>query len=305
VTWAASPNILRSPPIRPEDIVMSSESITSVLKEDRRFAPSDEFVAGARIRSREDYDRLYRESLDSPDTFWKRESADLVFRKPWTKTSQTKGGAEPASFPFVEWFVGAELNVSESCLDRHLTTARRNKAAIVWEGELGGTRTLTYAELHRETVRLANALADLGVKKGDRVAIYMGMVPEVAVAMLACARLGAVHTVVFGGFAADALRDRIADCQAKLVITQDGGYRRGQVLALKDVVDKAIAQPEAKSVEKVVVYRHLGERGPQVKMEEGRDLWWHEILSDTCAGPAREATPVDAEHPLFILYTSG
>ncbi|NUO49811.1 MAG: AMP-binding protein, partial [Polyangiaceae bacterium] len=284
---------------------MSSESIKSVLKEDRRFSPSAEFVSGARIKSREDYDRLYRESLDSPDTFWRRESADLVFRKPWTTTSKTKGGGEPAKFPFVEWFTGAELNVTESCLDRHVKTERRNKAAIIWEGEMGGSRTVTYGELHRETIRLANALVELGVKKGDRVAIYMGMVPEVAVAMLACARLGAVHTVVFGGFAADALANRIGDCQAKLVITQDAGYRRGNVLALKEVVDKALSQPEAKSVEKVVVLRHLGERGPNVKMVEGRDLWWHEVLSETTAGPGLEATPVDAEHPLFILYTSG
>jgi acetyl-CoA synthetase len=282
-----------------------SESITSVLKEDRRFEPSAEFVSRARISSREEYDRLYKESLDDPETFWRRESSELVFREPWTVTSRTKGGGEPASFPFVEWFVGAKLNVTESCLDRHVKTARRNKAAIIWEGELGATRTITYGELHRETIRFANALAEHGVKKGDRVAIYMGMVPEVAVAMLACARLGAVHTVVFGGFAADALRDRIADCQAKVVITQDGGSRRGHVLALKDVVDKAVSQPEAKSIEKVIVLKHLGDRGPQVHMHEGRDLWWHEIVSDTEAGPAREATPVDAEHPLFILYTSG
>jgi len=284
---------------------MSSESITSVLKEDRRFEPSAEFAKAARIPSRAEYDRLYRESIDDPDTFWRRESADLVFKKPWTTTSRTKGGGSPAEFPFVEWFVGAELNVTESCLDRHVKTARRNKAAIIWEGELGGTRTLTYGELHRETIRCANAHAELGVKKGDRVAIYMGMVPEVAVAMLACARLGAVHTVVFGGFAADALANRIEDCQAKLVITQDGGYRRGQVLALKDVVDKALSQPEGKSVEKVLVLRHLGERGPNVKMVEGRDLWWHEVVTETTAGPGLEATPVDAEHPLFILYTSG
>jgi acetyl-CoA synthetase len=284
---------------------MASESITSVLKEDRRFEPSKEFSSRARISSREEYDRLYRESLEAPETFYKREAQDLVFREDWDAVSRTKGGGSPAKFPFVEWFVGAKLNVTESCLDRHLSTARRNKAAIVWEGELGATRTLTYGELWRETVRLANALAAHGVDKGDRVAIYMGMVPEVVVAMLACARLGAVHTVVFGGFAADALRDRIADCQAKVVITQDAGYRRGNVLALKDVVDKAVAQPEAKSVEKVIVYRHLGTSGPPIHMKEGRDLWWHEILAETTDGPARDPAIVDAEHPLFILYTSG
>jgi len=283
---------------------MSNESITSVLKEARTFEPSKAFSTGARISSREDYDRLYRESLDSPETFWRRETSDLVFRETWKETVRAKGGGE-AKFPFVEWFVGAKLNVTESCLDRHLTTARRNKAAILWEGEHGATRTVTYAELYRETVRLANGLASHGVKKGDRVAIYMGMVPEVAVAMLACARLGAVHTVIFGGFAADAIKDRIADCQAKIVITQDGGYRRGSFLPLKDVVDRAVSQPEAKSVEKVVVLRHLGDAGPPVHMTEGRDLWWHDVLSETTAGPAKEATVTDGEDPLYILYTSG
>ncbi|NUP08761.1 MAG: acetate--CoA ligase [Polyangiaceae bacterium] len=284
---------------------MSNESITSVLKEARRFAPSKEFSERARVSSREDYERLYKESLEDPETFWRRESADLVFREPWKETSREKGGKGPAKFPFVEWFVGAKLNVTESCLDRHMSTWRRNKAAILWEGELGETRTVTYAELYRETIRLANALAKLGVQKGDRVAIYMGMIPEVAVAMLACARLGAVHTVIFGGFAAEAIAQRVADSQAKIVITQDGGYRRGNVLALKEVVDRAVSQPEAKSVEKVVVFRHLGERGPHVHMTADRDVWWNDIVEESIAGPAKEATIVDAEHPLYILYTSG
>ncbi|MFO0552575.1 MAG: acetate--CoA ligase [Polyangiaceae bacterium] len=284
---------------------MADQSITSVLKEERRFEPDAEFSLLARVKSRAEYDKLYRESLDDPDTFWRRETGDLVFHETWSALSRTKGGDSPAQFPFTEWFVGAKLNVTESCLDRHLGTGRRNKAAILWEGELGATRTITYAELWRETVRLANSLVAHGIKAGDRVAIYMGMVPEVVVAMLACARIGAVHTVVFGGFAADALRDRIADCQAKLVITQDGGYRRGHVLALKEVVDRALAQPEAASVEKVIVWKHLGDRGPQIHMKEGRDLWWHEIIESSLAGPAKAATIVDAEHPLFILYTSG
>ncbi|HTN91655.1 MAG TPA: acetate--CoA ligase, partial [Sorangium sp.] len=175
--------------------------------------------------------------------------------------------------------------------------------AIIWEGEHGATRTLTYAQLHRETLLLANALKRLGIEKGDRVAIYMGMVPEVAVAMLACARLGAVHTVVFGGFAADALRDRIHDSQAKLVITQDGAYRRGQVVPLKATVDRALAQPEAKSATRVIVYQHLGSDRCEVQMTEGRDVYWHDLLAQ--ASPSCEPTVVDAEHPLFILYTSG
>jgi acetyl-CoA synthetase len=273
------------------------DAIDSLLKESRRFEPPAAFAAQARIGSREAYDRLYRESIDDPDGFWRRETADLVFRTPWTK-------ALTWELPHAKWFDGATLNITESCLDRHLTTPRRNKAALIWEGEYGETRTITYAQLYRETVRLADALRAQGVAKGDRVAIYMGMVPEVIVAMLACARIGAVHTVVFGGFSADALRDRIQDSQAKLVITQDGGYRRGQVLALKETVDRAVAQPQAKSAEKVIVYRHLGAERCPVQMTEGRDLWWHEIVEESL-GESRAATIVDAEHPLFILYTSG
>lgn len=273
------------------------DAIDSLLKESRRFEPPAEFAARARIGSRAEYDRLYRESIDDPDAFWRRETSELVFRTPWTK-------ALTWELPHAKWFEGATLNITESCLDRHLTTARRNKAAIIWEGEYGETRTLTYAQLFRETVRLADAIRAQGVEKGDRVAIYMGMVPEVIIAMLACARLGAVHTVVFGGFSADALRDRIHDSQAKLVITQDGGYRRGQVLALKETVDRAVAQPQAKSAEKVIVYRHLGAERCPVQMTEGRDLWWHEVVKESL-GASREATIVDAEHPLFILYTSG
>ncbi|MFO0759827.1 MAG: acetate--CoA ligase [Byssovorax sp.] len=276
---------------------MSHDAIQSLLKENRRFEPPAEFAARARIGARADYDRLYRESLDDPESFWRRETSELVFRTPWDKTLAWE-------LPHAKWFVGATLNITESCLDRHLGTARQNKAAIIWEGELGHNRTLTYAQLHRETVLLADALRKHGVEKGDRVAIYMGMVPEVAVAMLACARLGAVHTVVFGGFAADALRDRIQDCQAKVVITQDGGYRRGQVLPLKETVDKALAQPQSASVQKTIVYQHLGHDRCPVHMKEGRDLWWHEIVGDTL-GASKEPTIVESEHPLFILYTSG
>ncbi|MFO0611424.1 MAG: acetate--CoA ligase [Polyangiaceae bacterium] len=276
----------------------ATQDITNVLKETRRFEPSAEFVAKARIGSREAYDKLYRESLDDPDGFWRRETADLVFRTPWTTTSEW-------TLPHAKWFLGATLNASESCLDRHLGTARANKAAILWEGEHGDTRTYTYRELHRETVRMANLLLSLGIQTGDRVAIYMGMIPEVAVAMLACARIGAVHTVVFGGFAADALRDRIEDSQAKLVITQDGAWRRGGVVPLKAIVDKALAQPQAKSATKAIVFRHIGQEKAPIEMIEGRDLDWYAApVGDVGAG-AKEATVVDAEHPLFILYTSG
>ncbi len=275
---------------------MSNDAITTHLKETRRFEPPEAFAAGARVPSREAYEALYRESLDDPDGFWRREASDLVFRTPWTQALEWTP-------PHAKWFLGATLNASESCLDRHLGTARRNKAAILWEGEHGATRTLTYAELHREVCRLANGLASLGVVAGDRVAIYMGMVPEVVVAMLACARLGAVHTVVFGGFAADALRDRIQDSQAKVVITQDGAWRRGSALGLKQTVDQALDQPEAKSVTHAIVYRHLGEAVCPVHMKRDRDVWWHELVDGQPL--RREATVVDAEHPLFILYTSG
>ncbi len=276
---------------------MSHDAITSHLKETRRFEPPADFAKSARIPTREAYDAMYKESVESPETFWRRETADLVLRTPWTTTLEWK-------LPHAKWFQGATLNITESCLDRHLMTATRNKAAIIWEGELGATKTLTYAQLHRETVLLADALRKHGIVKGDRVAIYMGMVPEVAVAMLACARLGAVHTVIFGGFAADAIRDRIHDCQAKIVITQDGGYRRGSVLGLKEAVDKALAQPQAASVQKTIVLQHLGHDRCPVKMTEGRDLWWHEIVGESL-GESREATVCEAEDPLFILYTSG
>jgi acetyl-CoA synthetase len=219
---------------------MSHEPITTHLKETRRFEPPAEFAKTARIGSREAFDALYRESLDSPDTFWRRETEDLVFRTPWTSTVSW-------TLPHAKWFEGATLNITESCLDRHLGTARRNKAAIVWEGEMGETRTLTYSELHRETVLLADALQRHGITSGDRVAIYMGMVPEVVVAMLACARIGAVHTVVFGGFSADALRDRIQDCGAKAVITQDGAFRRGNVVPLKTTVDRPSPSPRPRA----------------------------------------------------------
>ena len=274
------------------------DPISSRLKETRRFEPPAEFSRLARVPSREAYEALYRESIEDPETFWRRESRDLVWRTPWTTTSEWK-------LPHCRWFLGATLNVSESCLDRHLSTATKNKAAIIWEGEQGDTRTLTYAQLHRATIRLAGALVKLGVEKGDRVAIYMGMVPEVAVAMLACARIGAVHTVVFGGFSADALRDRIQDCQAKVVITQDGAYRRGQIVRLKDTVDAALAQPAAASVVKTVVFEHLGEKCP-VKMVTGRDVWWADVTDESAdVTPLKEAAALDAEHPLFILYTSG
>ncbi len=271
------------------------------LSEARRFEPTESFRSQARVRSRKEYDDLYRESLEDPSSFWKRETAELVFRKPWEEL--LRGG-----FPSFQWFVGSELNVTESCLDRHLKTSTRNKAAMIWEGEpenAGGipeTRTLTYFELHRQVTQLANAMMTLGVRKGDRVVIYMGMIPEAVVAMLACARLGAIHSVVFGGFSAEAVRDRIQDCGATMVLTQDGSWRRGQVVPMKAVVDKAIEQTP--SVRRVIVHRRIGESLP-ITLTAGRDLLWTEALAQRDPMLSKEAESMSGEDPLFILYTSG
>ena len=277
-----------------------SDSIESRLKEDRRFQPSEEFCKAARVGSHAEYMAMYRKSLDEPEEFWREETFDLVFRTPWTKFSEWQ-------LPKAKFFVGATLNITESCLDRHLATDARTKAAIVWEGEPGDTRTLTYWELHREVVRLSAILTDLGVKAGDRVAIYMGMVPETAVAMLACARIGATHSVIFGGFSSDALRDRINDCQAKVLLTQDGAWRRGNVVPLKKMADEALEKTP--SIEKVIVLRRMRPEQCPVSMKEGRDLWWGDALEKAPSAKALELAKnppaFDSEHPLFILYTSG
>jgi acetyl-CoA synthetase len=275
------------------------QALGTFLGENRHYEPSPAFVAAARVKSKEEYERLYRQSIDSPGEFWKEQTGDLVFRSPWTKTLEW-------NLPHAKWFLDATLNVTESCLDRHLKTAVEDKPALVWEGEPEGqpgeSRTITYGELHGQVVAFTAALRQLGVKKGDRVTIYMGMVPEVVVAMLACARLGAPHSVVFGGFAADSLRDRINDCGSKLVVTQDGAWRRGAVVPLKDTVDQAVAQTP--SVEKVVVFRRLGDAHAKITMKAGRDVEWSEAVR--AANPEDGgAEIVDAEHPLFILYTSG
>jgi acetyl-CoA synthetase len=280
-----------------------SDRIESRLKEERRFPPSAAFAGRARVTSHPAYASMYRQSLDEPDVFWREQTADLVWRTPWTQYSKwsLRPGSAKASF-----FLGGKLNVSESCLDRHLATPRRTKAALVWEGEPGEERTLTYFELHRQVVRAAAALADLGVVAGDRVAIYMGMVPETVVAMLACARLGAPHSVIFGGFSSDALRDRINDCGAKVLLTQDGAWRRGTVIPLKKMADVALEQTPG--IRKVVVLRRVGHEKAPVVIKEGRDVWWQDWIERATAAELRRATRPDAfdsEHPLFILYTSG
>jgi acetyl-CoA synthetase len=271
-----------------------SSNIKSVLQEDRSFEPSSDFTSKALIGSMEDYERLYRESIDDPETFWGERAKEML---PWMKPFDRVLEWNP---PFAKWFVGGKTNVSVACVDRHVSTWRKNKAALIWEGEPGEVRTLTYGQLHAEVTKAANVLLSLGVSMGDRVAIYLPMIPEAAIAMLACARIGATHTVVFGGFSADALRDRINDSQCKLVITADGGYRRGNVVALKPAVDQALVDGTCPSVQGVLVVKRTN---TEITMEAGRDHWWHDEMSKV---PAKhEAPEIDSEHPLFILYTSG
>lgn len=271
---------------------MAQDKITSILKEQRVFEPSKEFSAAAHIGSFEEYERLYRSALDDPDSYWANCAREIDWFEPWQKVLQW-------DYPYAKWFVGAKLNASYNCLDRHLKTWRKNKAAIIWEGEPGDSRTLTYHQLYQEVCRFANSLKTLGVVAGDRVAIYMPLVPELAIAVLACARIGAIHTVIFAGFAAHAIRDRVNDAQAKVVVTSDGGYRRGQELPLKPNVDEALK--ECPSVRNVVVLRRTGSHF--TTMHHGRDYWWHDLVSE--ATTECEPEHLDSEHPLFTLYTSG
>jgi acetyl-CoA synthetase len=265
--------------------------ILSILKEGRVFEPSAAFKSGAHIKSLEEYEALYARSVEDPEGFWGEQAECLQWARRWDRVLEWKA-------PFAKWFVGGKLNISENCLDRHLSSWRRNKAAIVWEGEPGETRTLTYLQLHREVCRFANVMKQLGVAKGDRVGIYMPMIPEAAVAMLACARIGATHSVVFAGFSAEALHERMNDAQAKLIVTADGAYRRGSVVRLKGAVDKAVEGTP--SVKNIVVVKRTGE---EIPMHLGRDHWWHELIE--AASVECPPEPLDSEHPLFILYTSG
>ena len=270
----------------------TTTNIDSVLQEKRLFEPPREFSAHAHIKSREEYDQICAAAEKDPEAFWAGVARELHWFKPWDKV------LDWSQAPTAQWFVGGKINLSYNCLDRHCQTWRKNKAAIVWEGEPGDQRTLTYQQLLSEVSKFANVLKSFGIKAGDRVAIYMGMVPELAIAMLACARIGATHSVVFGGFSANALVDRITDQKAVAVVTQDGGFRRGAEVRLKDEVDEAL--PHCPSVKHVIVLKRSHR---DVTMQPGRDFWWHELMakaSDQC-----EAEPLDAEHPLYILYTSG
>ena len=266
--------------------------IESTLKEDRLFAPSEEFSAKAHLNA-EKLEALREEAKADPEAFWARLAREeLVWEKEFTKTLRWEA-------PFAKWFEDGTLNMSVQCLDRHLDGPRKNKAAIIWEGEPGDQRTLTYQQLHQEVCRFANGLERLGVKAGDRVAVYMPMVPELAIAILACARIGAAHSVIFGGFSAAAIQDRVEDAQAKVILTADGGYRRGAVIPLKEKVDEAMSAGCA-SVERVVVYQRT--MNP-VEWYPGRDIWWDDVVDGQKT--THQAQAFDAEHPLFILYTSG
>jgi acetyl-CoA synthetase len=270
---------------------MSEASIESVSRESRLFEPPEEFARRARVDSREAYEDMYRRSIEAPEAFWLEQAQELT----WFDPPTTILDWQP---PHARWFDGGTTNLAFNCLDRQVILGRGNKAAIIWEGEPGDQRTLTYWQLWQEVSKAANALLKLGVTQGDRVGIYMGMVPEAAIAMLACARIGAVHTVIFGGFASDAVRDRLNDAGARAVITQDGAWRRGEVVPLKAQVDHAVQQ--CPTVEDVIVLRRTGN---EVHMTGGRDHWWHELVEGQ-SGRNRAAS-LEAEHPLYILYTSG
>jgi acetyl-CoA synthetase len=265
------------------------KSLSALLDEHREFPPSEEFRRQANAND----PAIYERAKNDPQAFWASEAKRLDWFTPWQQVLDWNA-------PWVKWFVGGKLNVAHNCVDRHAASARRNKAAIIWEGEPGDSRVLTYGMLQREVNRFANVLKSLGVAKGDRVAIYMGMVPELAIAMLACAKIGAPHSIVFGGFSSEALRERINDAKAKVVVTCDGAFRRGTIVPLKAAVDEALRGTP--TIEKVIVVRRVGE-AVKISMEPGRDLWWHELIATESAECPAE--PMDAEDMLFVLYTSG
>lgn len=266
-------------------------NIESILQEHRIFTPPEEFSRSAHIKSMDQYREMYRLSLDNPEKFWGDVANELHWFKKWAKVRDW-------NLPFAKWFLDGRTNLSYNCLDRHLSTARKNKAALIWEAESDGIRILTYQQLHYEVCKFANAMLSLGIQKGDRMVLYMGMVPELSIAMLACSRIGATHSVVFGGFSAESLRDRINDAQAVAVITQDSSLRRGTEIPLKQYVDEALQH--CPTVRNCVVYRRTG---TPISMQPGRDHWWHELRE--AASSRSEAAELDSEHPLFTLYTSG
>lgn len=268
-------------------MVVSSATIDSLLKEKEQYPPPESFRQHAWVKD----DRILREAEKDPEKFWAEQAKELHWFKRWKKVLEWNE-------PFAKWFVGGKLNVSYNCLDRHLTSARRNKAAIVWEGEPGDRKVLTYHMLWREVNRFANVLKGIGVQRGDRVTIYMPMIPELPIAMLACARIGAIHSVVFGGFSAKSVHDRILDAESAVVVTTDGSYRRGNVLQLKRTIDEAVA--DIPFVRHIVVFKRAD---VDVPMKEGRDHWWHDLMAQ--ANDWCESEVMDATDPLYVLYTSG
>lgn len=271
--------------------INSPSNIESTLNESRIFPPPQEFAEQAHIKSFAEYEEIYQMAAENPEAFWAGVAENLHWFKKWDTILKWEE-------PHAEWFGGGKINASYNCIDRHLESYRKNKAAIIWEGEPGEVRTLTYQQLHEEVCKFANVLKTTGVKTGDRVALYMPLVPELAIAMLACARIGATHTVIFGGFSADAIRDRVNDGECKVIVTADGGFRRGSEIKLKEIVDAAVVNTP--SVERVIVFKRTGS---EVTMTEGRDLWWHDLMQEASADCLAEE--LDSEHPLFILYTSG
>jgi len=274
---------------------MEQRTLSSMMQEKRVFYPPKELSKKAYIKSLEEYKKIYKRSLDDPDGFWGEAAQQLDWYKKWDKVLVENFGEAKH-----QWFVGGKLNVSYNCLDRNLKTWRKNKAALIWEGDIGDTDTLTYQELYYNVCKFANVLKKHGVKKGDRVSIYLPMILELPIAMLACARIGAIHSVVFGGFSAEALRNRILDCDSKMLICVDGYYRSGRIIRSKDNADEALK--ECPAVKDVIVVRRAG---IQVNMEQGRDCWWHEEIQAGDISPVCEPEVMDAEDPLFILYTSG
>ncbi len=269
------------------------DTITSLLEEKRLFPPSEDFRSKARVKSMEEYEAIHKESEDDLESFWARQAEEhLDWYKKWHKVLS----GDP---PFWRWFVGGQLNASYNCLDRHLNTEVRNKTAIIWEGEPeGDSRTYTYEELHREVCKFANVLKSFGIKKGDRVCMYLPMIPELPIAMLACARIGAIHSIVFGGFSAESLKDRILDAEAKLLITSDGSYRRGRITPLKANADSIL--DDCPTLENVVVVKRTG---ADIEWRDGRDHWWDDLIADT--SPVCEPEVMNADDILYILYTSG
>jgi acetyl-CoA synthetase len=269
----------------------TTTNIESLQHEERIFPPPSDFSANARVKSITELEQLRAEASGDPEAFWGRMAEELHWFRKWDQVLRW-------SPPHAEWFVGGKTNVSYNCLDRHLGTHRRDKTALIWEGEPGEQRRLTYQQLHAEVCKFANVLKECGIEKGDRVALYLPLVPELAISMLACARLGATHSVIFGGFSSNALIDRINDAQCKLVVTADGGWRRGNEVKLKAAVDEALK--ETPSVKTCIVVRRTG---TQINMQPGRDQWWHDLMAT--ANEDCPAAELDSEHPLYILYTSG